>query len=669
MSLIKRIILKEEYTDKELGKRKGEFFDDTGYTELDCDCDVYTEDGGFICKIRKNVFKTDIIDKYDNIYFGLNDNRGMSAGAIDEDLIKIKYNDNNFIKKNKYKYTRITKNGKESKFTLSNPVRSNIVGYFDYINYKIKDGKRIGYRNIKITSNTNEQSLDTLEPITRKVDNLYKSLMPEMYYKTQKDLIDLGYKEYLYRDCLTSTITINTDFRTGLHKDSNNFAKYGMMVVLNNGEEDFTGGELLIPKYKAKCCLKSGDFILFSNGDAYHTNNEIIGGNRWSFVFYIRGNIVKFYQEESINIKRSYTSDLFLDYDKTAIILTDKYNKYKKEIVEYAKENNYPIYRMSKSTSFNKRKFGDGLVRYINKKNMTKFNNPILLKHILKYCMRCKKPMDKKDFINYYGVCINCRKLDDLDKVFDKLVISNGLTLIETNRVSKLNKTIKFYIRKDTTDRKAIQEVVERRDYQNKNINFDFQESDVWLDGGVNIGAFTVLAMNYNVSGIYGYECEKSNYEIAVKNTMIQESNTFVRLFNKGLSTVDKEFDLYLCNTSYNKYRHSIIKHKTTEKRKTIKIKCLDISKVLSRYPDINAIKLDIEGSEFEILEQVDFKKFGINKLVSEWSFDFDPSLDRFKKMVIRLKKHFRVVHHRKLPRGEKWIHYPMCINIYCINE
>ena len=433
---IKKIILKEAYTNVELGKKRGEFFDDTGYTELNCDCDVYDENEGFICKIRKNLFNTDIIDNYDNIYFGLNHNRGLSSGEVNEELVKLKYKDN-FIRKGKYKYIRLTNAGKESKYNLCNPVRSNIVGYFDY---NIYDEHKNKTRNIKITSNTNEKSLDTLEPITRKVDNLYKNLMPVQYYETKKNLQDMGYQEYLYGDCLISTITINTDFRTGLHKDGNNFAKYGMMVVLNDGEEHFKGGELLLPRYKAKCCLNSGDFIMFANGDAYHTNNEIVGGNRWSFVFYIRENIVKFYQDKSTNIKRSYTSDLFLDYDKPAIILTDKYNKYKDEIVDYSNKHNYPIYRMSKSTSFNKRKFGKGQVRYINKKNMTKFNNPITLKDILDINMNCIQRQETitLSMEEYYKL----KKSNYIDIAIDKSEKINNLLKQLIKNQKKINDII-----------------------------------------------------------------------------------------------------------------------------------------------------------------------------------------------------------------------------------
>ena len=151
---------------------------------------------------------------------------------------------------------------------------------------------------------------------------------------------------------------------------------------------------------------------------------------------------------------------------------------------------------------------------------------------------------------------------------------------------------------------------------------------------------------------------------------MIQDSNTQVNLYQKGLYINDEEMDLYLCNTPYNKYRHSVIKHKSTVKRKTVKVQCLDIKKVLSKHKDINAIKLDIEGAEMCILENVNFKKYKIDKLVFEWSFDFDPSLKRFKKMIRKLKKQFKVVYHIELLKSAKvWNRFPLAINVFCINN
>jgi hypothetical protein len=387
---IKRIELKSYYTDKELKKEIGKFFDDSDYTEINEDCDCYFE-GKFVCKLRKGVINSDIVKNYDNILFGYNNNRGRSAGKVDPEKVKL-LDKRGFKLISDYKYARINKDNSVSGYHLSNPVRSNIVGYFDYITYKTgENDKKIKSRKIKITANTNEKSLDELEELTKLNDKLYKQLLPEQYKKNKNLLEKVGYKEYLYNDTLFSTITCNTDFRTALHQDANNFTGTAVMSVIDPSENKFKGGELLFPKYKVKINMKDGDFIVFYNKE-FHTNNKIIGGNRHSFVFYIRENIYRMYNETKSNfgeeIERLYTRDLFINFDNKCIILDPKskpnYNKYKKEIINYSKENNIPIYRLGDKMFYKNRKFGeDGEIRYINKKHYHKFNNCILLDAIL----------------------------------------------------------------------------------------------------------------------------------------------------------------------------------------------------------------------------------------------------------------------------------------------
>ena len=75
--------------------------------------------------------------------------------------------------------------------------------------------------------------------------------------------------------------------------------------------------------------------------------------------------------------------DLFLDYDKPAILLRDKYHQYKVKINEYAEKNNLLIYRLSKKSYINSRKFGKKTFRYVNKDDEKLFKNPIYIDKIL----------------------------------------------------------------------------------------------------------------------------------------------------------------------------------------------------------------------------------------------------------------------------------------------
>ena len=82
---------------------------------------------------------------------------------------------------------------------------------------------------------------------------------------------------------------------------------------------------------------------------------------------------------------------------------------------------------------------------------------------------------------------------------------------------------------------------------------------------------------------------------------------------------------------------------------------------ILAKYPMINAIKMDIEGIEIDLLEAMDKSDFaGINKLVYEYSFDIDKSIKRFMAIVKKLRTIFKMVHYTKVKQDEEFYdHFP----------
>jgi hypothetical protein len=54
-----------------------------------------------------------------------------------------------------------------------------------------------------------------------------------------------------------------------------------------------------------------------------------------------------------------------------------------------------------------------------------------------------------------------------------------------------------------------------------------------------------------------------------------------------------------------------------------------------------------------ELLKPEDYRNSNIQKLVFEYSFDFDKSIPRFLKIVDTLKEYFRVVEFSKFKEGE----------------
>jgi hypothetical protein len=125
--------------------------------------------------------------------------------------------------------------------------------------------------------------------------------------------------------------------------------------------------------------------------------------------------------------------------------------------------------------------------------------------------------------------------------------------------------------------------------------------------------------------------------------------------------------DLYLSKGDYNKYRHTIYKIRG---REAIRVPAVSIFDAL-RTSRADCIKMDVEGAEIDILEALkpeDYKKFGIRKLVFEYSFDIDRSIPRFMKIIDGLRKYFGTVHYTKVKEDELvYTYYPAMTIVYCL--
>ena len=206
-----------------------------------------------------------------------------------------------------------------------------------------------------------------------------------------------------------------------------------------------------------------------------------------------------------------------------------------------------------------------------------------------------------------------------------------------------------FLVRPNTTDTKVIDEIIDRKSYQHKRLEFDMEPTDVWLDLGANIGVFTCLAIAKGGRS-YGYEPDTENFAILKKNLerfKKEFKHVGSNVFKQGVSTESGKVKLYLTKRPENKYRHTII---PVRGRKTVEITVKTMDDILKKHPKINAVKMDIEGIEITILENFKaWKKNGIQKLVLEYSFDFDKSIPRFAKIIKTLKSCFKTVHFTKV--------------------
>ena len=233
-----------------------------------------------------------------------------------------------------------------------------------------------------------------------------------------------------------------------------------------------------------------------------------------------------------------------------------------------------------------------------------------------------------------------------------------------------------IHYRQGTTDEKVIDEVLIKNAYQKKKIGFLLEPNDLWLDLGANIGTFALNVLSCRGKVIV-VEPEVQNLKLLRKNLSTnfpppqasspQASSPDWIIIPKCVSTHNGTTKLFLCNGDYNKYRHSMHLNKG---RKSINVDTVDIHTILNHYTHINAIKMDIEGEEINILENIVEEYLGknqIEKMVFEYSFDVDPSIPRFMKIIKKLRKYYSIVHFTKVnPNELEYKYFPPCVNVFC---
>jgi FkbM family methyltransferase len=224
-----------------------------------------------------------------------------------------------------------------------------------------------------------------------------------------------------------------------------------------------------------------------------------------------------------------------------------------------------------------------------------------------------------------------------------------------------------IHIRKNTTDATVIKEVLTTTGtYQNRNVPLVIEPTDVWLDLGANIGTFSLLVLSRGAR-VIAVEPEMNNVNLLTTNLNANFDGGFV-IEPRAVSTESRKVNFFLCRTPYNNYRHSM---HLDYKRECIQVEAIALADLLVSYPDVNAIKLDVEGEEIPLLESLtkDHVK-NVHKLVFEYSFDVDTSIKRFKNIIEHLESLFDKVVYRGVPNIERWdirTMFPPCRQVWCI--
>jgi len=264
---VKKIYVSKIYTDEEIKKKEGDHIDITpAYKIINTSADVYIkETGELLAKFRKNV----ISDKLTKLGWDAfhktsapSRNRGSASGPINLTSNYWKKRKPVSIKKWAVKYIH---KGKKSKMEINNNVYSSVLGYFESTPFR-----GIPCRMTSYTQKYHKYYMMGI-PFIEEISRQFKKLVPSAY-QTQKRFID-KHSDYRVGNTAFSSITVNRNFRTGLHRDAGDFKKgFGNLTVVEYGK--YHGGETLFPQFEIGFDLRQGDFIAM-NVHEWHCNSKL----------------------------------------------------------------------------------------------------------------------------------------------------------------------------------------------------------------------------------------------------------------------------------------------------------------------------------------------------------------------------------------------------------
>ena len=316
----RKIIVPKYLSDDQVASLEGKWIDESymKHPVIDYNCDVYyIDDNGnevLLLKFRKNSFTNQLLRTGWKSYKDLakpSRGRGASAGPIDttsiywkkrnivntnkwatgyltptgnkmkddlmdltiiqlQDKIKdlnIKVNDIDINDKDSLIYLIIKKQNGFSKMKVNNQVASNPIGYYE----ATKNFADLPCRLTHFTR-TNYQKYKEGLPFIQQINNMFSKLIPDSY---NKQLERANQKPHLkIPGTCFSTITINRNFRTALHKDAGDFkGGFGNLTVIERGK--YHGGYTILPQFGVAVDVRSGDFLAM-DVHQWHSNTPII---------------------------------------------------------------------------------------------------------------------------------------------------------------------------------------------------------------------------------------------------------------------------------------------------------------------------------------------------------------------------------------------------------
>jgi hypothetical protein len=259
----KVIHVEPKMTEDQIKACEGTYFDEKGMTIYDEDVDIYDATSKkLLARFRKNVIPKELLELSWEAFYKTaapSRNRGAAAGPIQTQ--------SEYWKKRKpieiKGWSALDANG--GKMRVNNNVYSSVLGYFEQTPF-------MGLP-CRLTSYTQKyfQQFKMGIPFLQYIDKCFKVLIPENH-KKQYDRAKSNPK-FQIDDTAFSSVTLNRNFRTALHKDDGDFKEgFGNLTVLEYGK--YSGGATCFPRFGLGFNVRTGDFLAMDVHE-WHCNTEM----------------------------------------------------------------------------------------------------------------------------------------------------------------------------------------------------------------------------------------------------------------------------------------------------------------------------------------------------------------------------------------------------------
>lgn len=148
--------------------------------------------------------------------------------------------------------------------------------------------------SIELTNATKDQieHYEKVLPLIRLMNAIYARILPKEYvaagrHKTARPPFHpAGHAEFRAAGTTFTTVTVNRNLPTALHKDERNHP--GLIAMTTVAAPGTHGGELCFPQYALKVPVKPGDLLIAATSREWHCNLSPVAGLKFSVVCYKR---------------------------------------------------------------------------------------------------------------------------------------------------------------------------------------------------------------------------------------------------------------------------------------------------------------------------------------------------------------------------------------------